>query len=162
MKKYSVAASLLVCLVLLGAALQAQQPSPTPEERLRTSWNNTMKKIGDMAEDFPEDKYTYKAHPDVRTFGEELMHLAMVNTRIARQTRGEAVDGAAMQKEFAYVSKADTVARLKKSIEDISEVVNSPDCLRLIGALEHAGEHYGKLVVYYRVNGLVPPRSRGN
>jgi hypothetical protein len=28
------------------------------------------------------------------------------------------------------------------------------------GLLEHAGEHYGQLVVYYRANGLVPPESR--
>jgi len=29
-----------------------------------------------------------------------------------------------------------------------------------IGFLEHAGEHYGQLVVYYRLNGIVPPESR--
>jgi len=29
-----------------------------------------------------------------------------------------------------------------------------------MGALEHAGEHYGQLVVYYRLNGMIPPASR--
>jgi hypothetical protein len=28
------------------------------------------------------------------------------------------------------------------------------------GLIEHSGEHYGQLVVYYRVAGLVPPESR--
>jgi hypothetical protein len=113
-----------------------------------------------MAEDFPEDKYTYKPHSDSRSFGEELMHVAGVNTRLARQAAGEQVDNAALQKEFVYVSKPDTVTKLKKSIEEVKVVVDGPDCLRLIGALEHAGEEYGKLTVHYRVNGLVPPRSR--
>jgi hypothetical protein len=153
--------SLVIPLALGVGLAAAQQPQPqTPEERLRRSWNNTMAKLLEMAEDFPEDKYTYKPHPDSRSFGEELMHVASVNTRLARQAAGEAVDNAALQKEFAYASKADTVAKLRKSIEDVKVVVDGPDCLRLIGALEHAGEEYGKLTVHYRVNGLVPPRSR--
>ncbi len=45
-------------------------------------------------------------------------------------------------------------------MEDVSAVVEGDDYLRLVFALEHAGEHYGKLVVYYRVNGLVPPATR--
>jgi len=28
------------------------------------------------------------------------------------------------------------------------------------GFIEHSGEHYGQLVVYYRLSGLVPPESR--
>ena len=156
--------SLLFVLLLLvlaaPAVAQQQQAPPTPEDRLRRSWNDVMKRIVDMAEDFPEDKYTFKPHPDSRNFGEELMHVAFVNARQAKQAMGEQVDNAALQKEFVYVSKADTVAKLKKSVEDVKAVVDGPDCMRLIGALEHAGEEYGKLVVYYRVNGLVPPRSR--
>ncbi len=49
---------------------------------------------------------------------------------------------------------------LVKSVEDCEAAVNAEDNSRLIGILEHAGEHYGKLVVYYRVNGLVPPATR--
>jgi len=153
----------LVVLLAFGAGLAAaqQQPPPqTPEERFRRAWSNTMAKLVEMAEDFPEEKYGYKPHPDSRTFGEELMHVASVNTRLARQAKGEQVDNAALQKEFAYVSKADTVAKLKQAVEDVKAVVDGADCLRLIGALEHAGEEYGKLTVHYRVNGLVPPRSR--
>ena len=155
--------SLLLALFLLTLVIPLvaqQQPPPTPEERLRRSWNDVMKKLIEMAEDFPEDKYTFKPHADSRSFGEELMHVAAVNTRLARQAKGETVDNAALQKEFAYVSKADTAAKLKKSVEDVKAVADAPDCLRLIGALEHAGEEYGKLTVHYRVNDLVPPRSR--
>jgi uncharacterized damage-inducible protein DinB len=91
----------LFVLLLLALAVPVaaqQQPPPTPEERLRRSWNDVMKKLVEMAEDFPEDKYTFKPHADSRSFGEELTHVAAVNTRLARQAKGETVDNAALQK----------------------------------------------------------------
>lgn len=152
----------LLGLFVIGTGLaQAQgQTPPTPEQRLRNSWNNVMKKLVDMAEDWPEDKYAYKAHEDVRSFGEELMHVATVNAFIAARAQNPQAQFADVAGDFQYTSKADTVAKLKKSVEDVSAVVNGEECLRLIGALEHAGEHYGKLVVYYRNNGVVPPATR--
>jgi uncharacterized damage-inducible protein DinB len=154
--------SVLLAVLALGAGLaQAQdQTPPTPQERLARSWNSVHKKLIDMAEDFPEDKYDYKAHPDVRSFGEELMHVATVCALIAERAQNPEVKFGDVAKNFQYTSKADTVAKLKKSVEDVSAVVEGEDNLRLIFALEHAGEHYGKLVVYYRVNGLVPPATR--
>jgi hypothetical protein len=152
----------LLAVLALGVGLaQAQdQTSPTPQERLSRSWNNVHKKMIEMAEDFPEDKYDYKVHPDVRSFGEELMHVATLCAFIAERAQNPEVKFGDVAKNFQYTSKADTVAKLKKSVEDVSAVVEGEDNLRLIGLLEHAGEHYGKLVVYYRVNGLVPPATR--
>ncbi len=154
--------SVLLAVLALGVGLaQAQdQTSPTPQERLSRSWNNVHKKMIEMAEDFPEDKYDYKAHSDVRSFGEELMHVATVCALIAERAQNPEVKFDDVAKNFQYTSKGDTVAKLKKSVEDVSAVVEGEDNLRLIFALEHAGEHYGKLVVYYRVNGLVPPATR--
>jgi len=78
-----------------------------------------------------------------------------------------------------YKSKADVVAFVKKSFADgaaaiqnrgdkgMSELVVDPYSHRqtriddyAYGFVEHCGEHYGQLVVYYRVVGLVPPESR--
>ncbi|MFQ5777407.1 MAG: DinB family protein, partial [Terriglobia bacterium] len=137
---------------------------PTPEERLTRSWDNVHKKLIEMAEDFPEELYTYKAHPDVRSFGEELLHVAAANTVVAEIAGGR--EGSFGQifgeisKDFEYTSKADTVAKLKKSVEAVAATVKGEDKFRLISLLEHAGEHYGKLVIYYRNNGLVPPSTR--
>lgn len=154
--------SVLLAVLALGAGLaQAQdQTPPTPQERLARSWNNVHKKLIDMAEDFPEDKYDYKAHADVNSFGEELLHVATICAFIAERAQNPEAKFGDVAKNFQYTSKADTVAKLKKSVEDVSAVVEGEDNLRLIGLLEHAGEHYGKLVVYYRVNGLVPPTTR--
>jgi hypothetical protein len=77
-----------------------------------------------------------------------------------------------------YKTKAQVVAVLKKSFTDgamlikahsdqLTRIIKDPDSGRLSSELlswlndcEHSGEHYGQLVVYYRVNGLVPPDSR--
>ncbi len=152
----------LLAVLALGAELaQAQeQTPPTPQERFSRSWNNVHKKMIEMAEDFPEDKYDYKAHADVNSFGEELLHVATICAFIAERAQNPEAKFGDVAKNFQYTSKADTVAKLKKSVEDVSAVVEGEDNLRLIGLLEHAGEHYGKLVVYYRVNGLVPPATR--
>ncbi len=151
---------LLVLAFGAGLAQAQDQTPPTPQQRLERSWNNVHKKMIDMAEDFPEDKYDYKAHADVRSFGEELMHVATVCAFIAERAQNPEVKFGDVAKNYQYTSKADTVTKLKKSVEDVAPVAAAEDNLRLIGALEHAGEHYGKLVVYYRVNGLVPPATR--
>ena len=158
--------SVLLAVLALGAGLaQAQdQTPPTPQQRLERSWNNVHKKLIDMAEDFPEEKYDYRPHPDVRSFGEELMHVALLNAFIASSAQPQEGDpeerSREIQRNHKYTSKADTIAKLKKAVEAASAVVDGEDNLRLIGWLEHNGEHYGKLVVYYRVNGLVPPATR--
>ncbi len=78
-----------------------------------------------------------------------------------------------------YKTKADVVTLLKKSVENgaaliketgdagMSKPVKFPYGNRMVSAdfifmegAEHSGEHYGQLVVYYRLNGIVPPASR--
>lgn len=163
-KKLSLLAFLTVFLLGSGLAVAQTQTSPTPLERLTRSWDNVHKKLIEMAEDFPEVKYTYKAHADVRTFAEELLHVARANAVMARigagDERGFFEIFQELEKDFQYSSKADTVAKLKKSVEAVATTVKGEDKFRFIGFLEHAGEHYGKLVIYYRNNGLVPPSTR--
>jgi uncharacterized damage-inducible protein DinB len=146
------------------AAQQQSQAPPTPQQRVERSWNAVHKKLVDMAEDFPEDKYTYSPAEGVRTFGEVILHVAQVNATVAELTKGrEGGFGKIYQElepDYKYTSKADVVAKLKKSMEDCKGAVEAEDNPRLIGLIEHAGEHYGQLVVYYRSNGMVPPASR--
>jgi hypothetical protein len=78
------------------------------------------------------------------------------------------------------VTKDDVVAFVSGCVKDgadllvtkgdagLNEGVNdgSPQLVRLVDladrVIEHSGEHYGQLVVYYRINGMVPPESRQN
>ena len=165
----SAATSLCALVLLVGANLQAQtasQAPPTPQERIKRTWNGAHQKVLTMAEDFPEDKHAFKATPETRSFGEVVLHVAQVAQAVAEISKGREGGLPKILKELepeykTFTSKADAVAKLKKAMEESKPAAEAEDNARLVGLIEHAGEQYGQLVVYYRLNGLVPPASRG-
>ena len=76
--------------------------------------------------------------------------------------KGEKFDFGAREKEDASKPKTrgEVVAEMKAAIAASFPVVEAKPIPQLIGWLDHQGEHYGKLVTSYRVNGIVPPVSR--
>lgn len=176
----------LVLLSVLSFAVSSRaqekkppKPAPSPSKAVLDSWNDIGRKLITMAEDFPEDKYDYKAAPAERTFAENLLHVAGVNYYFTNAVRGEKPPAGENPPRSQYKTKADVVAFVKKSFADgaaaieargdkgMSEMVVDPysnEETRIsdyaYGFIEHSGEHYGQLVVYYRLNGIVPPESR--
>jgi uncharacterized damage-inducible protein DinB len=172
---------LTVCLVHLSVPSLAQSANAakmvTPSQAALAAWNEIGRKIIAMAEDFPEDKYDYRPHPSQRTFAEQLLHVAGSNdyfTDIAQGKKPTDDESRANHK-----TKADIVAYLKKSFaEGAAQIQKEGDAGMnrpvvegeggrtvplsdlTYGLVEHGGEHYGQLVVYYRVAGMVPPESR--
>ncbi|MFQ5696111.1 MAG: DinB family protein, partial [Terriglobia bacterium] len=171
-------------LCLLGTVLAACQQAPAPLEsgqakEVLDRWNYNGKKLVEMAEDFPEDKYfSYRPHPDSRTFGEVLRHMAATNFRFIRQAQGREYDREEFKMEN-FKTKADVAALVKRSFEEGRQLLEQATDQQMVEptknpygdhtnsgfaywmeAVEHAAEHYGNLVVYYRANGLVPPVSR--
>ncbi|HTZ46844.1 MAG TPA: DinB family protein [Verrucomicrobiae bacterium] len=185
MKKCNLFVALLlavVCGTLPALAQEAKKappkPAPGPAEAVLEQWNDIGRKLIAMAEDFPEDKYNYKPAPESRTFGANLLHAAASMyyfTDIAEGNKPRYPDD---PKGDQFKTKAQIVAFVKKSVADGAEVIKkegdkgmekavddgSPHLDRLYdlayGLIEHSGEHYGQLVVYYRNNGMVPPESR--
>lgn len=170
----------LLALTLLftaasGQAL-AQEPTPKPpltREMLET-WERIEKMVVDMAEQFPAEKYDYKPTPEVRSFKEQLLHIASSNYFFIRLSAGQKTKATHTARE----TKADVVAVLKESFRDGAAMINELGdagmgrmrkhpfedhqvSLHRIWtmAAAHDGEHYGQLVVYYRLNGLVPPTT---
>ncbi|MGA8150263.1 MAG: DinB family protein [Terriglobales bacterium] len=160
-------------------AAKAPKPVPSPSKAVLEQWNEIGRKLIAMAEDFPEDKYDFKAAPTVKTFAERLIHASHANYFFTNAVRGE--KGPAMEdpKREEFKSKADVVAFVKKSFADgaaaiaakgdkgMNDVVVDPfanEKTRVsdfaYGFVEHSGEIYGQLTVYYRVAGMVPPESR--
>jgi uncharacterized damage-inducible protein DinB len=144
-------------------------------------WNDIGGRVTAMAEDFPEDKYNFKAQKDERTFGDNLLHIAanyylMIN--IIKGLTVENIDNYdSLQKK--YPAKSDIVKFLKRSVADgfdlikvqgdsgLMHEVKYPWANQMVHAsfcwwtiLWHAGDHYGQLAVYYRLNGMIPPFSR--
>ena len=176
----------LVLLPVLSFAVSSRaqekkppRPAPSPSKAVLDSWNDIGRKLIAMAEDFPEDKYDYKASAAERTFAENLLHVAGVNYYFTNAVRGEKPPAGENPPRSQYKTKTDVVAFVKKSFADgaaaieargdkgMSEIVVDPytnEDTRIsdyaYGFIEHSGEHYGQLVVYYRLNGIVPPESR--
>jgi uncharacterized damage-inducible protein DinB len=160
-----------------ASSQKAQQLPLTQSQALLQSWNDIGRKLIAMADDFPEEKYDFRPSPAQRTFAEQLLHVAGSNDLFSDIASGtKPVDD---EDRAHYPGKSAVVAYLKKSSDKgaaaiaakgeagMSEtVVDSESGQRLPLAvlawelIEHSGEHYGQLVVYYRVAGLVPPESR--
>ena len=93
---------------------------------------------------------------------EELRHVTIGLEMTTAQARGEKFDFEAREKADASKPKtrASMVAEMEAAIAASYPLVQSKPRPQLIGWIEHQGEHYGKLVTAYRVNGIVPPVSR--
>jgi hypothetical protein len=121
-----------------------------------------------LASEFPENKYDYKPTPEVRTFAQQLLHVAFWNQWAVETARGGKPDPKPNElPRSEYKTKAQVVAVVKKTFDDVIAAIKSASDEENVKRLglwsafsEHNGEHYGQLVVYYRLNGLVPPASR--
>lgn len=178
-----------LAIVLLASAFAAHaqdtmkkdtavKPADPESKVVLDSWNEIGRKLTAMAEDFPEEKYDFKPTPAQRSFAEQLLHAAGSTYFFTDTVMGKKPMADVDPKRDQFKSKAEIVAFVKKSFADgataiqskgdkglMTEVVYFPQQkARVIdiayGIIEHSGEHYGQLVVYYRLAGLVPPESR--
>jgi len=181
-----VAITLLVVVGTNVASLaQTQNQAPAParsrSDEMLDRWNDIGNKLIAMAQDFPEDKYDYKLQKDERTFALNLLHAAALDYVVIRM-----ISGSNAGPDFGegdnptrnqFKTKADVVKFVQGAVADGARVIQQQgdaglDSTTKFGkrmahnaaiwtfAIEHSGEHYGQLVVYYRANNLVPPDSR--
>lgn len=154
------------------------KPALSPSQSLLETWNYVGGKLIAMAEDFPEDKYDFKPNPVQRSFSEQLLHAAGANYFFINPVKGvKPPEGDPKRADFK--TKAEVVAYVRKSVADGAALIKAKGDAGMNdlyvdpfenrqsrfsdgawGLIEHSGEHYGQLVVYYRVSGLVPPESR--
>jgi hypothetical protein len=156
----------LTFLFLAASLFAAAQPPSTPAKSFTAQFEDTNRRLLAMAQDFPEAKWGYRATKDVRSFGEIVVHVASGNAYAAKAGRGEKANWDEIDPK-GYATKAAAVALLEKTIADANATLKATPEARWsktvqpwLAVIEHAGEHYGQLVVYYRNNGMVPPESR--
>ena len=139
-----------------------------------------------LAEAMPADKYTFAPtkgeFTGVRTFAQQVTHIASVNFEVAAAILGEGnpVDmGKNENGPAGLSSKDDVVAYLKKSFaythqamrmltqENLMEQIHSAFGKNMVPRISmatvpqwHSFDHYGQMVVYARMCGIVPPASR--
>ena len=126
----------------------------------------------------PEAKFTFKPVDTVRTFGQVIGHVAGANYVFCSAAKGEK----SPQAEDAFEALATKAALLKAWDDSVTycntafagltdrtaaEMIDQPfgqgkgaRLAALMGNIGHLNEHYGNLVTYLRMNGIVPPSSR--
>ena len=126
------------------------------------------------AQKMPEENYSFKPTPEVRSFGQIVGHVADASYMFCSQTLGEANPTKGIEK--TKTSKADLVAALKdavaycnKAFDSMTDAKGSQmvklfnfDIAKLtLFSLNtaHTDEHYGNMVTYLRIKGIVPPTS---
>ena len=190
MKPSSLALVAVTLLAAVGMSLQSQAqtqnqaPSPARSraDEMLDRWNDIGNKLVAMAKDFPEDKYDFKLQKDQRTFALNLLHAAALDFVLIRRISGSNIgpnfgEGDNPTRD-AFKTKADVVKFVQEAVADGAQVIQQQgdtgldNTTKFFGnrmahnstiwtfAIEHSGEHYGQLVVYYRANNLVPPDSR--
>jgi uncharacterized damage-inducible protein DinB len=183
MKKVIAGAVLALTAVLGASFLSARTASkaaaPSTSQIVLSQWNEIGRKLIAMVEDFPEDKYDFKPTAAQRTFAEQMLHVAASMYYFTDPAQGQKPRYPDDPKRDGLKTKAEIVAFTKKCVEDgaalikskgdkgMSEWTTDPESKQQVqisdlaySLAEHSGEHYGQLVVYYRVAGLVPPESR--
>jgi uncharacterized damage-inducible protein DinB len=176
--------SVLAACPRLAAQAQTPQPAQSRTDEMLRMWNEIGNKLVAMAQDFPEDRYDFKLQKDQRSFAENLLHVAAVDYDLMRSISGSNVGPDFGKNKHnpsreTYKTKADVVKLIQQAVADgasliqqqgdagLDQITKSAWGNRLVHnsyswmfAIEHSGEHYGQLVVYYRANNLVPPDSR--
>jgi uncharacterized damage-inducible protein DinB len=163
----------IVTMVLAYSPLWAQN-NPYSSS-LHTDYQGIRDYFIRAAEDMPEAGYAFKPSPGVRTFGQQIAHVADDQYNLCAPARGETRKAAYTAIESSLSRKADLVPALKQAfaycdaaydeLTDASGAEATSNAQRtrfgmLNWNLWHTWEHYGNVVVYLRMKGLVPPTSQ--
>ena len=164
----------------VSAFAQSTSSADPIASSVRTAWNNAKRNLTRSAELMPEGDYAFRPVATVRTFGQILAHVAGANYVFCSAAKGEKSPHA----EEAFEKTATTRAQIIKVLNDsiaycdtayaalddrrAAETVDlafgmgkGARALPLMQNTGHLQEHYGNLVTYFRVKGMVPPSSQG-
>ena len=147
------------------------QPVSSASE-VKQAYNYVKNNIVRAAEKVPESDYSFKASPDVRTWGQLIGHVADSSIRACSALNGSPKPATAGDK----TAKADLVAALKDGFAECDKAfdaltdANATEAVAagrgqrtrigaLYGQVTHDNEMYGYMSVYMRLKGIVPPSS---
>ena len=154
--------------------LSAQTPAPSLAKELAASFQRAATEILDVAEVMPAEKYGYKPTPEVSSFGDQLVHVAGITQRFIDTTKATKTEAA----HHGAMAKPEVIGLLKKTFQSAQEMITPLTDAQLFepvkfpfgdrtvtratfwqGPLYQIRNHHGQLVVYLRMNGIVPPTS---
>lgn len=167
--------TILLCLLALPVFSQEKQSSDNPFSAInKRGYERTKGILLRSAEKMPEENYSFKPVETVRSYGQIIGHLADAQYLFCSTASGEKNPDLKIEK--TKTSKADLVAALKEGFAHCDKVYDSmtdaagtqmvkffgndvPKFAVLSINIGHNMEHYGNLVTYMRMKGIVPPTS---
>jgi uncharacterized damage-inducible protein DinB len=171
-------------IVLLSVSLSAQAPAPRPPQTmsmfLQGQYTTLKRNLTGAAEKMPAEHFSFRPTPEVRTYAELFGHTIETQYFFCHAVKGGAnpVDGKALEK--IVTDKAGVVQMVKDGFAYCDDVFASLTDDKLAGLITlgtapntrqaargnqlamvvvHGNEHYGNLVTYMRIKGIVPPSS---
>ena len=172
---------MMAACVLTVMPVAGQTPAPAGDpisQAIRSEWNGIKQNVVKSGSVMPADKFGFKPVASVRTFGQILAHIAGANYIFCAAAKGEKPPHAedefeksattppaimkALQESMAYCDAAYNALDDRRAGEIIDGAFGGGKTARaaaLMGNTGHLQEHYGNLVTYLRINGLVPPSS---
>jgi uncharacterized damage-inducible protein DinB len=176
-------AILVAACCCIPAAAHAQEPAGSMATTVGQWFSMIERQFVSLADAMPADKYGFKptggAFSDVRTFGEQVKHVACANFGFFNEiekkeppancgtggpspakTKDQIV--AYLRESFAYANRVMATLTPANALEAAGGPYGGKSTRLGLTTLAvwHASDHYGQLVVYLRMNGIVPPASQ--
>jgi uncharacterized damage-inducible protein DinB len=148
------------------------------QQELLTSLEQAGELVIGVADAMPADKYDFRVTNEVRTFGEQVKHVAGVYANLMSWVRGVSSPKEGNNVFMSLKTKDEIMAALRKTVAENTAALKRMTAARLAGRINteffgrvsrafvaqmvigHTNRHYGQMVVYLRLNGIVPPISR--
>src|SRR5262245_41904198 len=171
---YACVAIFAVVAAAVPSWLSAQTPAPSLAKETAASFQRAATDILDVAEAMPAEKYGYKPTPEISSFGEQLVHVAGITQRFVDAAKGTKTEAA----HHGTMAKPEIIGLLKKTFQSAQEMISPLTDAQVLepvkfpfgdrtvtratfwqGPLYQIRNHHGQLVVYLRMNGIVPPTT---
>ncbi len=169
---------LLATVAAVPVAVLAQAPTATtPANPISESEKRVFAMLSATviaaAEKMPEENYAFKPTPEVRSFGQLVGHLAdsqsFFCSKVAGETKSSEVEKGKTDKADLVAALRDATAYCNKTYAAMTDAKGS-QMMKLMGFdmakltvlaanFAHTYEHYGNMVTYMRLKGIVPPSS---
>jgi uncharacterized damage-inducible protein DinB len=181
----NISRSLTILLLALTPRLAwSQTPEPaTVASTINSTWGMVETDFISAAEAMPEDKYAFVPNSGefkgVRSFAQQVLHVACANFAFFKEFEGKqpdedcAYNGTAPKKtkaeimnylreSFKYADHVMATIKPQNTLDKVEGPYGGPSTKLGITVLAvwHASDHYGQIVEYLRLNGIVPPASR--
>lgn len=178
--RFGFAAAALLLAASTGLAAHAQQAEKgtidTLIQGVKADYDSQKNFIIAAAEKMPEENYSFKPTPEIRSYGELFTHVAQVQNSICGTIAGKPQTRPSGPPPAGPTGKAAIIAELKASFDACdaaNATVSASNALDVVGQgfmhgskleliaknVAHDNEMYGTMCVYMRLKGIVPPST---